>query len=460
MPLIASRAADSAFALGFGKASSSSYTSWFPSLVYGSAVGSDSCIDSLNNSYVTINFGVRTIVQKIDVTGTVIWEKIVGTTGFDVVKSFIALSTDEATVYLAQNTGRVNGANWCVELNAINTSNGSLSTTGYVYAMTGRLSNLSSFRYNSNATDGKKLSFVLTGYQARSYPTMYSTSAFFVDPTNFASYRQSVVLGVNFTPSGYMTGSSAVTLAGGTTFMVVNSSANGYGIIGIDTSGNVTGSIKLQATGDSIATNASGYAYYNFSTGNAQIGIGKVSSAFGFQWANEISLTDATGRYGTSENKNVYVDSAGNVYCVTTFGNSSINKFIVVFKMNSSGVVQWVKKIVSTYSQPTGGGLYADSISGNADFLTISGKFTEANSYAFGLTLKTNGSNIDGTYTGNSSTGNMIISTPTYTVNYYSNAGSFGYIYDPSTSIDVAQTTNASSSTISVGVTPVLLPYS
>lgn len=460
MPLIASRAADSGFAFGFLNSSSLSYTSWFPSLVYGSAVGSDSCIDSSNNSYVTINFGVRTIVQKISVTGTIIWEKIVGTTGFDVVKSFIALSSDETTLYLAQNTGRVNAANWCVELNAINTSNGNLSTTGYVYAITGRLSNLSSFRYNPNATDGKKLSFVLTGYQTRSYSTMYSTSAFFVDPTNFASYRQSVALGVNFVPSGYMTGSSAVTLAGGTTFMVVNSSANGFGIIGIDTSGNVTGSIKLQGTGDSIATNASGYAYYDFSTGNAQIGIGKVSSGFAFQWANEISLTDSTGRYGTSENKNVYVDSVGNVYCSTTFGNSSINKFIIVFKMNSSGVVQWVKKIVSTYSQPTGGGLYVDSISGNADFLTISGKFAEANSYAFGLTLKTNGSNIDGTYVGNSSTGNMIVSTPAYTVNYYSNAGSFGYIYDSSSSIDVAQTTNASSSTISVGVTPVLLPYS
>lgn len=462
MPLIASRAADSAFALGFGKASSSLYTSWFPSLVYNSSIGSEACIDSSGNSYVTINFGVRTIVQKISVTGTIIWEKIVGTTGFDVVKSFIVLSPDETTLYIAQNTGRLNGANWCIELNSIYTNNGTLRDIGYVYNSSGILTNLKSFTYNPNATDSKKLVFVIDGYRARDYSTTYSTNTFFVNPNNFSSYRQSTAL-ANSGFSGYIAGYCAVILNGGTTFTTVNSSLYGYGIIGTDVNGNSTGSIKLPGLGTSICTisiGGSNYAYCDFSTGSGKIGIAKISNTFVVQWAKEITVTDASVS-PFAIGRNLYVDYLGNVYCAVTFQNGATNNYIIVFKMDANGNFQWIKKFISTYGTSTSGGLYASSICGfgASDFLTIGGLFSN-NNYAFGLTLKTNGSNIDGTYVGNSSTGNMIVSTPAYTISSPTVSGSLPYVTVSVVPIDTVQTTNASSNTISVGVTPVLLPYS
>lgn len=435
--------------------SSSKNTSWFPSTVYNSIYGSDSCIDSSGNSYVTISYGVRTIVQKIGLTGTVVWEKIIGTTGFDVIRSLVALSPDGTTLYIAQNSARVNGANYCVELISIYTSDGTQKDTGYVYYATGKNTTLTSFTYNANATDGKKLVFVVNGNWARFYTSTSCTMSFFVDPTNFVSYRQSYAIATADNNVGYMLSYSAVIVAGGTTFMCVKSSLWGYGIVGINTSGLASGSIKLQGNGthsSSIATNASGYAYCDFSTGTGNIGITKVSSSFAFQWATQVAITNATTNPATV-GRNVYVDSSGNVYSASSFQNSTGNQYIIVFKINSSGTVQWIKKFEST-----AGALAASSITGNANYLTVGGLFGSSNN-AFGLTLSINGANIDGTYTGVSGIGNMVVSTPAYTVTSLADIGALNYVSLENAPFNSATSTNAASNSVSVGVTPVLLPY-
>lgn len=463
MPLIASRAADSAFALGFGKSSSiSGYSSWVTNLTFSTLYGApDVCTDSSGNSYQTISLVNGTYIQKTSSSGNVVWQKYVSTTSIQVLNGKIAISPDETILYVAQCTNKYNSSNYCIELNKIYTSNGNLIASGVAYFASGRTTELHSFTYNANATDGKNLVFTLGGqYAASPYTTALCAVSVFVNPSDFGSYRvsQACAAGTNNTQS--MNATSSVTLFGGTTFMLVQSSLYGYGVIGINTSGETIGAIKLQGTGMCVATSENNsYAYCSFFTTNGRIGIAKISSTLGFQWAKELVITGSTATAQYTQEKNVFVDSDGNVYCCTAQKNGATNIYVVVFKMDSSGNVQWIKKFITTYGQPQSGPLWASSIYGKGNLLTVGGVFSGTANAGFNITLNKNGTNIDGTYIGNSSIGNMIVSTPDYTVNTISDAGGFSYLTLTTETLSLVTTTNVTSSSDSTSVYNLLLPY-
>jgi hypothetical protein len=461
MPLIASRAADSAFALGFGKASTfAGYSTWLTNVAVSSSYSfANTCTDSSGNTYLTIDDGTWLYVQKISTNGTIIWQKQVGTSSYVLYYAHITLKNDDSTLYIAYLSNKYNSSNLCLEITSLNTLTGNIVSSGRAYYYSSRTFQLQSFRYSSYATNGKNLVVTLYGTIDATYSTVYSSVVMTIDPSNFASYTISRV----FLPtaSNGITAYGATIINGGYSVVRCFHSSYGPAVQSVNNAGSPYASQKSlgSESGWGIDGDSSGNFYTDFYTANGKIGIQKNSTeACTFVWAKELTITGATATILSFGSNTVYVDSTGNVYCVATLKNGATNAYLVVFKMDSSGNVQWIKKFYTSYSQSTQGGpLFAGSITGKESYLSVGAAFNNSSYFSTLITLNTNGAVLDTTYTGTSDVGNLTVSTPAYTVASVSSAGSWtGEGSDTPPTFTTASVANITSTTSSL--TNVVVP--
>jgi hypothetical protein len=432
-------------------------TSWFPSTTFIPNAGVFSCIDSSGNTYSTLVYGNTSYVSKVAISGAILWTKAVGSSGFSIANAFIAISPDSNTLYIARDTYRFNGADHCIELHSISSSTGAIISQGYAYYPNNLYTEIVDFKYSENALSSYNLVFTIGGNQAADYPSIYAATLFFVNPSNFTDTRRSAAF-IDGTTNSVSAISSDVTYGNGYSYMAVNGSVNGYGIVGTNLSGNAIGSIRT-STNYQISTVATGtglaFFWFNFLPSQGSIGVCKVSSAFAKQWTTAITITGATTTNMYYQEKNVAVDSSGNSYCAACMKDATGFYYSVIFKVNTSGAVQWVKKFASTV-----GDFRIISISANSNYLSVSGIF-KSTPYSFGMSLKSDGSNTNGTYTGNATVGNITISSPSYTTQTSFTTTSFTYTQTTQQTFNtVTQLTNVTSTTASNTVVPVNLPVS
>lgn len=463
MPLIASRAADSAFALGFGKTSSlGGFTSWLTNTTLSSASQfANTCTDSSGNTYLTIDDGSWVYIQKVALDGTVIWQKQIGTSSLALYYAHIVLKSDESTLYLAYCSNKYNGYSLCIEVVPVNTSTGTVST-GMAYYYSGRSIQIQSFTYSPYATNNKNLILTVYGNLDALYSSVFLSSVITIDPSNFQYTASSQFLP---TSTNGITGYGSTIISGGYSVCRVFHSSYGPAVISLSNTGFPQYSQKTQGIDSAwgIDSDSSGNFYVDFYTANGKIGIQKNSGvACTFVWAKELTITGATATQFLFGGKTVYVDSSGNVYCVATLKNGATNSYLVVFKMNSSGDVQWIKKFFSSYAAGSQGGpLFASSITGNGNYLSVGAAFTSASYFSTFITLTTNGTVVNGTYNGDSSTGNLTVSTPAYTVTDLSSAGAWtGDGADTPLVFSTSVVSNITSTTSSLTNVVVPLPYS
>lgn len=462
MPLIASRAADSAFALGFGKASSGGFTSWVTNTTLSSSYQfANTCTDSSGNTYLTIDDGSWVYIQKIALDGTVIWQKKFGTSSLVLYYAHIALKSDESTLYLAYCSNKYNSSSLCIEVIPVNVSTGAVSS-GFAFYCSGRNIQIQSFTYSQYATNNKNLILTVYGKLDANYPSVSLSSVVTINPSNFdyTASRQ-------FLPASTdgITGYGSTIISGGYSVCRGFHSSYGPAVISLTNAGSPQYSQKTQGIDSAwgIDSDSSGNFYVDFYTANGKIGIQKNSGvACTFVWAKELTLTGATATQFLFGAKTVYVDSSGNVYCAATLKNGATNSYLVVFKMNSSGDVQWIKKFFSSYAEGSQGGpLFASSITGSGNYLSVGAAFTASSYFSTFITLTTNGTVVNGTYNGDSSTGNLTVSTPAYTVTDLSSAGAWTgdgsdtpAVFSSVSGINITSTTNSLTNVV------VPLPYS
>jgi hypothetical protein len=123
--------------------------------------------------------------------------------------------------------------------------------------------------------------------------------------------------------------------------------------------GELYGTVPNNADGYAIASDGAGNLYFSGDTntsGNTDIQIAKYNYSGNIQWQK--SLGDTGYDYGFS----IAVDSSGNVYTSSLLGTSAgTSTQFLIAKYNSSGVIQWQRTLGGSLEFSRGNGIAVDS---------------------------------------------------------------------------------------------------
>lgn len=451
MPLLSTRGSVSDFALGFFS-QGGKFTAWVYNAFLSVGLTNYCVTDSAGNTYWCLCRSDGTYIQKTSIDGTLIWSQQISNGLSYWGKTYIALDTAQTTLWLCQETTRANGANYVTELRAISSADGSITNQGKYYYASGYYGRVESMQFSEFATDGKKIVITLTGKLLRLYPNVYGSVVLLVDPTNLSSYRYAGTFCPGNTTSFISISMNGTVVNGGNAAVLLNSSA-GYGVLYIDSNGDSAGSYGSPSGARNNACYSYGDYLYADVTGGGSLGITQYQANGGINWSTRAVITGATTSTPASNVKTVWVDSGGNIFTACGIKNSTGVFYIAVLKVNSSGTVQWVKKLEFSL-----GDAYAMSVSGGAGCVSITCQIGP-NPYVACVTLKDDGSNINGNYV--AETGSVIsISSPAYTTNTSFNVVGMSqnkYEMSPaSTPVSISGVSSITGTTI----TKTLLPYS
>lgn len=172
----------------------------------------------------------------------------------------------------------------------------------------------------------------------------------------------------------------------------------------------------------SLGVDSSSNVYYCYGISNGIV-VGKFNSSGTIQWQKKLTSSSYTGR----KSAGIAVDSSGNSYAVLRITlNSNNDHYCLVAKHNSSGTLQWQRTVgISNASYPA---LEPGDVALNSDENSL---YIAAgvNNNAYLIKLPTDGS-LTGTYGGyeisssslTSSTNSATITNKTFSVNSYSDS--------------------------------------
>jgi hypothetical protein len=153
--------------------------------------------------------------------------------------------------------------------------------------------------------------------------------------------------------------------------------------------GDSAGGITIDNSGNVYV---SGYAKIDSSNNTGSL-VYKLNNNGDIQW--QYFMNDAAYVTPSNANYKITIDSSNNVYVVGAALNGSINVSCIVYKLNSSGTLQWQKKLTDTYSGKINyAGFYNVTIDGSGNLYAV-GRTTDPNTgYIIGIIAKYNSSGV------------------------------------------------------------------
>jgi hypothetical protein len=240
---------------------------------------------------------------------------------------------------------------------------------------------------------------------------------------------------------------NSVTNSSGTTYLIGNIQGGGnyyQSAVALNSSFAVTNQVVFSpnwsqgygSENGAIALDNAGNIYAG--DGSTSFGVLKLNSSLVYQWAYKYSLPV---NYSSVSYQGIVVDSSNNFYlCGMATNNTSTYREIIVLKCNSSGVLQWARRISNSNYH-----LYNPSmvlISDNTLGLSIGAPNGQNNNNMPMLYMQYPTS---GSYTGSKS---VLLSTPAYTY-----AMDISTISLSTTSVGASTTVSSSVNSTSVGPT-------
>ena len=318
--------------------------------------------------------GVMMSSEALEPAGFISEYKVDGMTGSSTLSNNVKVDQSNDDIYMySSGTATISGTSESgqafakIEPDPTDANFGLITNLKMIKMSSGQNSSIQSFAISSNYVHGAQLNYVNTAASTRNYATHFRTDKNFNSPTALNSYN-STQLSTWGAANGSIPSMHHDTSDGAYLAQSVNqgttSDLRGSGIVKVNSSSSQQWKQFIVGTSDNtyrigqfqdIHANANGYSALSVqgdgsATGANNVGVvGFFNSSGTQQWIKWFK----NNYYW--QVRGIHVDSSNNVYiCGDNGPNSGYGyNYPVVLKLNSSGTLQWVRKLNLTLPSST-----------------------------------------------------------------------------------------------------------